>query len=157
MAVQFDFPQNADPSKFSAADWQRAGRRARTTASPQSVTTETLAPDTTAYISSTADAAATAKADAAQAAAIAESNASAANLAAAAEAQAAASAATALAAHVAATDPHPVYLTPTEGDARYLQQTLTLTNAVDDAAAATAGVAVGKLYRNGSVVMIRVA
>lgn len=32
----------------------------------------------------------------------------------------------------------------------------TLTNAVDDAAAATAGVAVGEVYRNGSVVMIRV-
>jgi hypothetical protein len=34
---------------------------------------------------------------------------------------------------------------------------LTLTNAADDAAAATAGVAVGALYRNGSVVMIRVS
>jgi len=33
----------------------------------------------------------------------------------------------------------------------------TLTNAVDDAAAATAGVAVGRLYRNGSVVMVRIA
>lgn len=32
-----------------------------------------------------------------------------------------------------------------------------LTNAVDDTAAAGAGVAVGELYRNGSVVMIRVA
>lgn len=32
-----------------------------------------------------------------------------------------------------------------------------LTNAVDDAAAATAGVPVNGLYRNGSVVMIRVA
>lgn len=32
-----------------------------------------------------------------------------------------------------------------------------LTNAVDDAAAAAAGVAVGQLYRNGSVVMIRVS
>lgn len=33
----------------------------------------------------------------------------------------------------------------------------TLVNAVDDAAAATAGVPVGGLYRNGSVVMVRVA
>lgn len=32
-----------------------------------------------------------------------------------------------------------------------------LTNAADDAAAATAGVPVGRLYRNGSVLMIRVA
>lgn len=64
--------------------------------------------------------------------------------------------AAAITAHEAASDPHPQYLTQTEGDARYLQLTLTLTNAVDDAAAATAGVAVGRLYRNGSVVMIRV-
>lgn len=64
--------------------------------------------------------------------------------------------ATAISTHVADSDPHPVYLTQTEGDTRYLQQSLTLTNAVDDAAAATAGVAVGHLYRNGSVVMIRV-
>jgi hypothetical protein len=33
----------------------------------------------------------------------------------------------------------------------------TLTDAADDAAAATAGVAVNQLYRNGSVVMIRVS
>jgi hypothetical protein len=33
----------------------------------------------------------------------------------------------------------------------------TLTDAADDAAAATAGVDVGQLYRNGSVVMIRVS
>lgn len=32
-----------------------------------------------------------------------------------------------------------------------------LTNAVNDAAAAIAGVAVGAMYRNGSVVMVRVA
>ena len=32
-----------------------------------------------------------------------------------------------------------------------------LKNAVDDAAAATAGVAVGQHYRNGSVLMVRVA
>lgn len=32
-----------------------------------------------------------------------------------------------------------------------------LVNAVDDTAAATAGVPVGGLYRNGSVLMIRVA
>lgn len=31
-----------------------------------------------------------------------------------------------------------------------------LTNAVNDAAAATAGVEIGKLYRNGSIVMVRV-
>jgi len=35
--------------------------------------------------------------------------------------------------------------------------TLTLTDAADDTAAATAGVPVGALYRNGSVVMVRVA
>lgn len=34
---------------------------------------------------------------------------------------------------------------------------LTLINAVNDAAAAAAGVPVGSLYRNGSIVMIRVA
>jgi hypothetical protein len=34
---------------------------------------------------------------------------------------------------------------------------LTLTDAANDSAAATAGVAVGQLYRNGSVVMIRVS
>jgi hypothetical protein len=33
----------------------------------------------------------------------------------------------------------------------------TLTNAVNDAAAATAGVAVGQLYRNGSIIMVRIA
>lgn len=32
-----------------------------------------------------------------------------------------------------------------------------LSNAVDDAAAATAGVPIGGLYRNGSVLMVRVA
>lgn len=32
-----------------------------------------------------------------------------------------------------------------------------LTNAANDAAAATAGVSIGELYRNGSVVMVRVA
>ncbi len=157
MAIEFDFAQNADPSKFGVADWARAGRKARTTPSNASVTPQALAPDTTAYISDTADAAATAKADAAQAAAIAESNANASTLAASAQATAISVAADALVGHVAAADPHPVYLTQSEGDARYLQQTLTLTDAVDDAAAATAGVAVGKLYRNGSIVMIRVA
>jgi hypothetical protein len=34
---------------------------------------------------------------------------------------------------------------------------LTLTDAANDSAAASAGVAVGQLYRNGSVVMIRVS
>lgn len=33
---------------------------------------------------------------------------------------------------------------------------LSLTNAVDDAAAAAVGVPLGSLYRNGSVVMVRV-
>jgi hypothetical protein len=44
------------------------------------------------------------------------------------------------------------------GDARYLQLvgTTTLTNAANDAAAAAAGVAVGSLYRNGSIVMQRI-
>jgi hypothetical protein len=32
----------------------------------------------------------------------------------------------------------------------------TLTNAANDAAAATAGIAVGQLYRNGSAVMVRI-
>jgi len=32
-----------------------------------------------------------------------------------------------------------------------------LKNATNDAAAATAGVAVGELYRNGSVLMVRIA
>lgn len=32
-----------------------------------------------------------------------------------------------------------------------------LTNAVNDAAAATAGVKVGELYRNGSVICVRIA
>ncbi len=155
MAVQFDFPQNADPSKFSAADWNRAGRKARTTPAQGSVTPVELAPSTTALI----DASAQAAADAARLAAIADSNTNAATLAASAQANAISTAATALANHAADANPHPVYLTQAEGDARYLllSPTLTLVNAPDDAAAATAGVAVGKLYRNGSVVMIRVA
>lgn len=33
----------------------------------------------------------------------------------------------------------------------------TLTDAANDAAAATAGVAVGRLYRNGSILMVRIA
>jgi hypothetical protein len=121
------------------------------------VTPDTLAPATTDLIDASAAAAAATAADAAKAQAIAESNASASNLANLAQANAIADATAALASHVSAADPHPQYLTQSEGDARYLQQTLTLANAVDDAAAATAGVAVGKLYRNGSVVMIRVA
>lgn len=32
-----------------------------------------------------------------------------------------------------------------------------LTNAANDAAAAAAGVAIGQLYRNGSVIMVRIA
>jgi hypothetical protein len=64
--------------------------------------------------------------------------------------------AAAITAHEALSDPHPGYLTPAEADVAYQPITLSLTNAVDDAAAATAGVAVGRLYRNGSVVMIRV-
>lgn len=71
--------------------------------------------------------------------------------------------------HLAADDPHDQYLTAAEGDAAYEPlgtvqafvdaPALTLANlenAVDDAAAATAGVAVGALYRNGSVLQIRV-
>lgn len=45
----------------------------------------------------------------------------------AADATVASNAAAALAAHVAAADPHPVYLTQTEGDARYRQQSTSIT------------------------------
>ena len=53
-----------------------------------------------------------------------------------------------------------LYFTNARADARidaWLATLASLPDAVDDAAAATAGVAVGALYRNGSVVMIRVA
>jgi hypothetical protein len=40
---------------------------------------------------------------------------------------------------------------------QFIKLTPTLTNAVDDAAAAAASVPIGALYRNGSVVMVRVA
>jgi len=36
-------------------------------------------------------------------------------------------------------------------------KTLVTVNAVDDAAAAAAGVTVGQFYRNGSILMVRVA
>lgn len=49
-----------------------------------------------------------------------------------------------------------LYFTNARVDARNDAVHAALVNAVDDAAAATAGVAVGKLYRNGSVLMIRV-
>lgn len=39
---------------------------------------------------------------------------------------------------------------------KYFNNMKTLTNAVNDAAAASAGVAVGEMYRNGSVLMVRV-
>lgn len=42
-------------------------------------------------------------------------------------------------------------------DARIATMLGGLHNAVDDAAAATAGVAIGAMYRNGSVLMVRVA
>jgi hypothetical protein len=62
----------------------------------------------------------------------------------------------AIATHEGAPDPHLQYLRTDDAADLYMPLTLTLTNAVDDAAAATAGVSVGRLYRNGSVVMIRV-
>lgn len=157
MGVEFDFPQGVVPS--DVAGWARAGRRARTTASPGSVTPTELAGSTTDLIDTTAQNAAAAAASAAEATAIATATSSAATLAANAQATAISTASAALAAHVSAIDPHPVYLTQTEADARYLllNPTLSLQNAVDDAAAAALGVGVGKLYRDGSVVKIRVA
>lgn len=49
-----------------------------------------------------------------------------------------------------------LYFTDTRVDARNDAVHAALVNAVDDAAAATAGVPVGQLYRNGSVLMIRI-
>ena len=49
-----------------------------------------------------------------------------------------------------------LYFTNARVDARNDAVHAALVNAVDDAAAATAGVPVGQLYRNGSVLMIRV-
>lgn len=49
-----------------------------------------------------------------------------------------------------------LYFTDARVDARNDAVHAALLNAVDDAAAATAGVPVGQLYRNGSVLMIRV-
>jgi len=52
-----------------------------------------------------------------------------------------------------------LYFTNTRADARiaaWLATLAALPNAVDDTAAAGAGVAVGGLYRNGSVLMIRI-
>ena len=58
----------------------------------------------------------------------------------------------------------PDYTLDVEGDGNFSTNltvgaavNLTLTDAANDSAAATAGVAVGALYRNGSVVMIRVS
>ncbi len=50
----------------------------------------------------------------------------------------------------------PTYSEDTWGDSLIGTEGDALVNAVDDAAAATAGVPVGQLYRNGSVLMIRV-
>jgi hypothetical protein len=177
MGVDVIFAQGKVPE--DVADWARTLRKGRSILSPRSVTPDELAASTTDLIDTTATTAANAAASAAEAAAIAAANSNATTLANLAEANAISAAASALAAHTAAPDPHtdytttaelasaiaaheaaanphPVYLTQTEGDARYLQLTLSLTNAVDDTAAAAAGVAVGRLYRNGSVVMIRV-
>ena len=44
-----------------------------------------------------------------------------------------------------------------EQDAWFAAKLVGLSNAADDAAAATAGVAVGGMYRNGSILMVRVA
>jgi len=86
------------------------------------------------------------------------------------DARADARAAAAVATHAGLADPHPGYLTPAEGNAAYEPigavqafkdaPALTLANlqnVANDAAAAAAGVAVGALYRNGSVLMIRVS
>jgi len=169
MGIDINFAQGADPTKFTTADWSRAFRKAPVKPSAQSITPTELATSTTDLIDTTAQTAASAAADAAQAAAIAASNANAVTLSASAQATAISTAATALSDHVSAPDPHSQYtsagelatalipyLTQAAGDARYLQQILTLTNAVNDAAAASAGVAVGQLYRTGSIVMIRV-
>ena len=50
-----------------------------------------------------------------------------------------------------------LYYTDTRADARIAASLAGLEDAADDAAAATAGVAVGAMYRNGSILMIRVA
>jgi hypothetical protein len=164
MGVQVRFAQGKMPE--NAAEWARALNGAPVRPSANSVTPNELATSTTDLIGTTAATAAAAAADAAQAAAIATANSNATTLANAAQASANSIAASALSAHVDDTDPHPVYLkqaeadalylTQTQGDARYLQQTLTLANFANDAAAAGGGIAVGKLYRNGSAVMIRV-
>lgn len=52
-----------------------------------------------------------------------------------------------------------LYYTNDRADARidaWLGTLVSLTDAVDDAAAAIAGVAVGEMYRNGSVLMVRI-
>lgn len=169
MGLEVTFPQGKLPA--DAAEWARAFRQTPVKPSAASVTPTELASSTTDLIEATAQTAA----DAAQVAATASATVLAGSAQTGAEATAAAGLAahvaapdphpgyttaaelaSAIAAHEAASDPHPGYLTQTEGDARYLQLTLTLVNAVDDAAAAGGGVAVGHLYRNGSVVMIRV-
>lgn len=153
MGVEVEFAQNALPT--TAIGMQRAFRTAGVRPSAKSVTPAELSTTTTNLIDSTANAAASAAADAAQAAAIAASNANATTLSASAQATAISVAAAALADHASDPNAHSQYLTQGEGDARYLRFPMTLTNAVDDAAAASAGVSVGNFYRNGSVVMIR--
>lgn len=74
-------------------------------------------------------------------------------------------AASALAAHVAAPDPHPGYLTPAEGNAAYdaigaAAAVLAYLPTVggdyaDDTAAAAGGIAIGRLYHTAGAVKIR--
>ncbi len=85
----------------------------------------------------------------------------------AAQAAAEAAAASALSAHVAASDPHPGYLTPAEGNAAYdaigaaaavlAYLPTVLGDYANDAAAATGGVAVGRLYHTSGAVKIRLS
>jgi hypothetical protein len=164
MGLKVRFPQGKLPE--DAAEWSRALAGAPVKPSAQSVTPNELADETTQLIHTTANAAAAAAADAAEAAAISAANTNASTLASSAQTTAISVAATSLSDHITAPNPHPVYLTQsegdglyltqTQGDARYLQQTLSLGNYANDAAAAAGGVALNHLYRNGSVVMVRV-
>lgn len=170
MGIEINFAQGADPTKFTTADWSRAFRKAPVTPTASSVTPNELATSTTALIDSTAQAAASSAASAAQSASIAAATGlansaqtgaetTAASLAASAQTAAIASASAALSAHASDSgNPHSAagYLKQAQTDALYQPLTLTLTNAANDAAAAGAGVAIGHLYRNGSIVMIRV-
>jgi hypothetical protein len=104
---------------WNSADWARYWRDQEVTPDPQSVTPESLAPETLTQIGDTAQTAANAAIDAhtaetdphTQYATDADASALAANVQ--------ATAAAALADHEAASDPHPIYLTQTEADARY--------------------------------------